>query len=129
MIPQETVLGSPRPRNSSVASVITAKMTEPMKLMPTMEIRFGKISNSMMRQLGSPSISADFTKSRWRMESVSERVTRTPQAQEVRPRMMAITRGLAWPMKAARTSSSGRLGTTSTILVKKLMTSSITPPL
>ena len=62
-------------------------------------------------------------------ESVSERVTRTPQAQEVNPRMMAITSGLAWPIKAASTSSSGRLGTTSTILVKKLMTSSTTPPL
>ena len=128
-MPQETVLGSPRPRNSSVASVMTAKMTLPMKLMPTIEMRLGKISKAMMRQPGSPSISADFTKSRCRIESVSERVTRTPQAHEVNPRMMAMTSGLAWPMKAASTSSSGRLGMTRIMLVKKLMTSSITPPL
>ena len=62
---------------------MTAKMTLPMKLMPTIEIRLGKISKAMMRQPGSPSISADFTKSRCRIDSVSERVTRTPQAQEV----------------------------------------------
>src|SRR5690349_15799533 len=100
-MPQETVLGSPRPRNSRVASVMTAKMTEPMKLMPTMEMTLGKISKVMMRQEGSPSISADLTKSLFLTERVSARVTRAPQAQEVAPRMMAMTQGLAWPMKAA----------------------------
>ncbi|MDT4887639.1 hypothetical protein FQZ97_1241100 [compost metagenome] len=63
------------------------------------------------------------------MERVSERVTRTPQAQDVRPRMTAITSGVAWPIKAASTRSRGRFGMTRTMLVKKLMTSSITPPL
>ena len=53
------------------------------------------ISKAMMRQPGSPSISADLTKSRWRIDNVSERVTRTPQAHDVKPRMMAITSGLA----------------------------------
>lgn len=105
-----------------------AKMTLPMKLMPTIEITLGKISNVMMRHCGSPIISADLTKSFCLTESVSARVTRAPQAQEVAPRMRAMTRGLAWPMKAASTSSSGRFGTTSTILVKKLMISSVLPP-
>ncbi|MCY1244987.1 hypothetical protein D9M72_580920 [compost metagenome] len=61
MVPQETTLGSPRPRNSSVAWVMIAKITLPMKLMPTIEIKLGKISKVMMRQRGSPIISADFT--------------------------------------------------------------------
>ena len=108
---------------------MTAKITLPIKLMPTMEIKLGNTSKAMMRQLGSPSISADFTKSFCRIDSVSDLVTRTPQAHDVSPRMTAITSGLAWPMKAANTSKSGRFGTTSTILVKKLMISSTTPPL
>ena len=66
--------------------------------------------------------------SRRRSDIVCARVTRAPQAHDVSPMMRAMTMGLAWPMKAASTSSSGSCGMTSAMLVRKLMTSSTQPP-
>src|ERR671917_606926 len=68
-------------------------MTPPNMPATTIDIMFGRISRSMIRQLPSPLTSAEETKSFSRSERVCERSTRAGQAQHGRPEAARQKRG------------------------------------
>src|SRR5580693_7787516 len=83
MVPQLTVAGLPRPRNSRLASARTAAVAEARKLAATSEVMFGRISRNTTRGSRSPENTADVTKSLVRSVAVWLRITRAPVAQLV----------------------------------------------
>src|SRR3984893_11097612 len=88
----------------------------------TTGIRLGKISNPMIRQLFSPMIRAEPTKSGLRMDRVWAGSCRAPNAQPVTLMMTPITRsfGLApLPRNPKMTISSGSAGSTRKMLASR----------
>ena len=83
MVPQLTVLGSPSPRNSRLASAITAAVAALKKLPATSEVMFGRISRNTTRKSPSPENTAEVTNSRVRSVEAWLRMTRAPVAQLV----------------------------------------------
>ena len=77
------VFGLPRPRNSRLASAITAAVAAPKKLLATSEVILGRISRNTMRLSGSPENTAAVTKSRVRSVDVWLLITRAPVPQPV----------------------------------------------
>ena len=97
----------------------------------TTGIRFGRISNVMIRQLFSPMIRAESTKSRVRMDSVWARSSRAPNAQPVTAMMTPITTSFGFaplPRKPKITISSGSAGSTRKMLASMDSRSSAEPP-
>src|SRR5688572_8744017 len=93
IVPHVTRLGLPRPLNSSAASVRMANKTAPIQLQTTSEVIFGRISNSTIRHVGSPTTFAAATKSALRRVSVCARNTRAPYAQLIRLKTITIVSG------------------------------------
>ena len=83
IVPQLMVLGLPSPRNSRLASAMTAKVAAPKKLAATSEVILGRISRNTIRGRRSPENTAAVTKSRDRNVEVWLRMTRAPVAQPV----------------------------------------------
>ena len=85
----------------------------------------------MIRQPRSPMIRADWTKSRFRSDSVWTRSTRAPHAHPVTLMISPISRSLGFASFGRNpviTMSSGRAGSTSPMLVSMDSRSSARPP-
>ena len=97
----------------------------------TTGIRLGRISNAMIRQLFSPMIRAESTKSRLRMDRVWARSCRAPNAQPVTAMMTPITMSFGFaplPRNPKITMSSGSAGSTRKMLASMDSRSSAQPP-
>src|SRR6185312_7264774 len=112
MVPQLTVSGLPSPRNSRLASAITAAVEAAKKLAATSEVMLGRISRNTTRNSRSPENTADATKSRVRRVTAWLRMTRDPVAQLVNATTSTMVQVELLEMYAARMIISGRLGMT-----------------
>ena len=128
VVPQLTLLASPKPRNSSAASKKTAWMkmnANPAAMRLSM---FGISSSKTIRKVDSPVTLAAWMKSRPCIESACPRRIRVSIAQLVSPMITAITHGPVWFMNDEITIRSGSIGMTRKMLARRLIASSMTPP-
>src|SRR5258705_1406076 len=112
MVPQLTVFGLPRPRNSRLASAITAAFAAAKKLAATSEVMFGRISRNTTRGSRSPENTAAVTNSRLRNVDAWLRITRAPVAQLVNATTRTIVHTERLGRYAARMIISGIAGIT-----------------
>ena len=117
----------PRPRNSRLASAITAAVAAAKKLAATSDVMLGRISRKTTRPSRSPENTAEVTNSRDRRVAAWLRMTRAPVAQLVMATTMTIVHTERFGMYAARMIISGRPGMTRARLVTKPSTSSTAP--
>src|SRR5215831_4919515 len=113
MVPQLTAFGSPRPRNSRLASAITAAVAAAKKLAATSDVIFGRISRNTTRNRRSPENCADVMKSRVRNVDAWLRMTRAPVAQLVNATTMTFVQTDRLDRYAAKIIISGSGGITS----------------